>query len=311
MRSGDGMELSVVIPCRGHADSLAACLGSVVAQQTSRVFEVIVVDSATDETVAAVVRRFEGVKLVRSTEPLLPGPARNLGVRHARGRYVAFLDADCIADSGWLAAAYDRLQDDHVRMVGGPVTDLLPGSWIASADNLLQFVDLPRSRSPEAARHFPSCNMAMRTADFIALGGFSDAQHVAGEDILFCEAALARWERGLFFEPSMAIRHAGRRTWREYLGHHFGFGYCRAVRRLHVRAAHLAWGRHAMMIPIVTLKRLAYLVRGAWRYHGRERWRIFLLLPIAFPGAWYSALGFRRGCRELAQGAGAAESRVA
>lgn len=307
MRSGDDVDLSVVIPCRGHAESLGACLDSVVTQRTSRVYEVIVVDSAADDAVAAEVRRFEGVRLVRSREPLLPGPARNLGVRHALGRCVAFLDADCVADPEWLDAAHTRLQDDRVRMAGGPVTDLLRGHWIASADNLLQFVDLPRSRPPESARHFPSCNMAMRKADFLALRGFPETLMTSGEDVLLCDAALSRWRECLFFEPSMAVRHAGRTTWQEYLRHHLGFGYSRALHRLHVQAAHLSWGRHALMIPIVALKRLAYVVRGVWRYHGRERWRILLVVPIAFPGMWFSAIGFRRGCRELWRRAALAE----
>lgn len=310
MRSGDEVELSVVIPCRGHAGSLAACLDSVVAQQTAFAYEVIVVDSAADDAVAAEVRRFEGVTLVRSTEPLLPGPARNLGMRRAQGRHVAFLDADCVAEPGWLAAAHARLQEDRVRMVGGPVMDLLSGHWIASADNLLQFVDLPRSRPAERARHFPSCNMAMRTADFVALRGFPETHTTSGEDILLCDAALSRWKECLFFEPSMAVRHGGRTTWREYLRHHFGFGYCRALHALHVRESHLAWGRHALMIPVIALKRLAYLLRGVWRYHSRARWRMLLLLPIAVPGVWASALGFRRGCRELARRAGPAARRA-
>ena len=301
MPSGEVVEVSVVIPCRGHAEVLSSCLASVAAQQTTVAYEVIVVDSGPDDAVAEAARQFARVQLVRSTEPLLPGPARNLGVRQARGRYVAFLDADCVADPGWLAAAYDRLQSDGVRLVGGPVTDLLPGNWIASTDNLLQFVDLPRSRPAQGARHFPGCNMAMRVADFVALRGFQDTPETAGEDILLCEAVLGHWRASLFFEPAMAVRHSGRTTWRGYLRHHFSFGYSRALHRLHVRAWHLAWGRHAMMVPLVTLKRLAYLVRGAWRYHGRGRWRIALLLVLALPGLWYSALGFRSGCRELAR----------
>ena len=151
--------------------------------------------------------------------------------------------------------------------------------------------------------------MAMRTADFVALRGFPETQMAGGEDILLCDAALSRWKECLFFEPAMAVRHTGRTTWREYLQHHLGFGYCRAIHRLHVKPSHLVWGRHALMIPIVALKRLAYVVRGAWRYHRRPSWRILLLLPVAFPGMWYSAIGFRHGCRELTRRAGLAGHR--
>jgi glycosyltransferase involved in cell wall biosynthesis len=292
------MEVTVVIPCRGHASLLEACLRSVTAQQPAWAYEVIVVDSASDDDVARVTLQVQGVKLVRSAAPRFAGPARNLGVEHARGRCVAFIDADCVAGKGWLEAAHGALGDQSVRLVGGPVGDLLHRQWIASADNLLQFVDLPLSRPHGSARHFPGCNMAMRTVDFLAVGGFPDTQLNAGEDILLCDAVLSRWKESLRFDPAVAVRHTGRMAWREYLRHHFLFGYARAINELHVRPWHLSWGRHAVMVPLMTLKRLGYLLRSGVRYRGWGVGRIVALLPLALPGLWSSALGFHRGCQE-------------
>jgi len=298
MGSADAVEVTVVIPCRGHAPMLAACVRSVTAQPPPWAYEVIVVDSASDDDVARVTNQFEGVRLVRSAEPLFAGPARNLGVEHARGRCVAFIDADCVAEKGWLEAAHGALGDEAARLVGGPVGDLLHGQWIAAADNLLQFVDLPVSRSPGRARHLPSCNMAMRTADFLAVGRFPDTHLNVGEDVLLCNTVLSRWRESLRFAPAMAVRHSGRTTWREYLGHHRLFGYARAMNGLHVRPWHLSWGRHAVMVPLMTLKRLGYVLLSGVRYRGWGGWRIMALLPLTLPGLWSSALGFHRGCRE-------------
>lgn len=295
------MDITVVIPCRGHAASLPQCLRSVTMHSPHLAHEVIVVDSASDDAVARVTAQFEGVKLLRSATPLHAGPARNLGATQARGRYLAFLDADCIAESGWLDAAHTALADQAVRLVGGPVGDLLHSPWIAAADNLLQFVDLPFSRPAGPARYFPSCNMAMRTADFLAVGGFPATGMNAGEDILLCVEILSRWTDSLRFAPGMAVRHAGRSTWREYLRHHQAFGYARAIHRLHVRPWHLSWGRHAIVVPLMTLKRLGYVLQSGVRYRGLGAWRVVALLPAALPGLWYSALGFYQGCRDRMQ----------
>jgi glycosyltransferase involved in cell wall biosynthesis len=295
------MDITVVIPCRGHAASLPQCLRSVTMHSPPLVREVIVVDSASDDTVARVVEQFQGVRLVRSATPLQAGPARNLGVAQARGQYLAFLDADCVAESGWLHAAHAALMDPAVRLVGGPVGDLLHSTWIAAADNLLQFVDLPLSRPAGPARYFPSCNMAMRTADFLAVGGFPVTGMNAGEDILLCVEILSRWKESLRFAPGMAVRHAGRSSWEEYLRHHQDFGYARAIHRLHVRPWHLSWGRHAIMVPLMTLKRLGYVLRSGVRYRGMGAVRVVALLPLALPGLWYSALGFYQGCRDRLQ----------
>ena len=287
-----------MIPCRGHGHLLPECLRSVLGQRETGEYEVIVVDSAGDDRVAEAVARYPAVRLIRSSEPLFAGPARNLGVQHARGRCLAFIDADCVAEDTWLGAASRALGDERVRIVGGPVGDLERRDWIASADNLLQFSDLPGSRPAGTARYVPACNMAMRKEDFLALDGFPRLH--GGEDILLCEAALTRWPLCLRFEPRMRVRHAGRKTWGEYLRHQADFGYCRAVNRLHLSPWHLRWGRYPGMIPAVALKRLTYLLRSGVRYRGFGVWRTVALLPLLGPALWTYAAGFARGCREAA-----------
>src|SRR5688572_5665977 len=84
--------MSVIIPCRNHAAELSRCLSTVLAQELADAFEVIVVDSAADERVAAVVSQHVTARIVRSPDPLLPGQARNLGAAQARGIYLAFID---------------------------------------------------------------------------------------------------------------------------------------------------------------------------------------------------------------------------
>jgi glycosyltransferase involved in cell wall biosynthesis len=64
--------LSVVIPCYRHAEELGRCLKALAAQDCRLPAEVIVVDSAGDEAVAAAAVA-AGVRLITSSERLLPG----------------------------------------------------------------------------------------------------------------------------------------------------------------------------------------------------------------------------------------------
>jgi teichuronic acid biosynthesis glycosyltransferase TuaG len=90
--------VTVVIPCFNAQTFLARTLESVLAQ-THRNLEIIVVDDASSDKSADVVRSYatrDGrVALrLRARNAGTPGAPRNDGVANARGEWIAFLDAD-------------------------------------------------------------------------------------------------------------------------------------------------------------------------------------------------------------------------
>ncbi|AEJ60375.1 glycosyl transferase family 2 [Spirochaeta thermophila DSM 6578] len=84
--------VSVVIPVHNRASLLEEALASVV-RQTWRDLEVIVVDDGSEDGSAEVGER-RGARVVRMAHCGRPGKVRNVGVEHARGDLVAFLDSD-------------------------------------------------------------------------------------------------------------------------------------------------------------------------------------------------------------------------
>lgn len=91
---GDGL-VSVVIPTYDRLPFLREAIESVL-RQTYAEWELIVVDDgSTDGTDGYVGGLADGrVGLVRSEHTGCPAVVRNLGLRRARGRFVAFLDSD-------------------------------------------------------------------------------------------------------------------------------------------------------------------------------------------------------------------------
>ena len=288
--------ISVIVPCRQHATPLADCLGALAGQVGAPPFEVIVVDAAHDDAVAAVAKRFAWVRPVRSRAGLLAGEARNLGVAHARGELLAFTDADCVPRPGWLAAAAGALRHG-ARLVGGPVTDLRPYHPIARADNLLQFAHVPAERPAMPAKLLPGGNSALRRADFLAAGGFRHpARQIAGEDVILCEAVSARWPGATRFVPAMAVRHAGRSTLAAYLRHQYVFGYARGALGLCLKPVHGRLGRWLIMLGPVVLKRLTYIAGQSLRWRGLAGLLpVIVLLPVLLAGLVGWAVGFRHG----------------
>ncbi|MGB1034084.1 MAG: glycosyltransferase family 2 protein [Primorskyibacter sp.] len=113
------MRFSVVIPHLNQPEFLRRCLASLQAG-TRQPDEIFVVDNGSAEMPEAICAAVPGVTLLREETPG-PGPARNLGVQHATGDVLAFIDADCLADPIWLEVAAREMADPATEILGGDV----------------------------------------------------------------------------------------------------------------------------------------------------------------------------------------------
>ncbi len=104
MTDADAVLVSVVVVNYRGAAYLAACLDALAEQSLPRHrYEVLLVENASADGSAELVRdRFPWVRLVASPANLGFAAGNNLGVRHARGAWVALLNNDAVADPFWL-----------------------------------------------------------------------------------------------------------------------------------------------------------------------------------------------------------------
>ena len=84
--------ISVIIPCYKQAQFLGQAIESVL-NQTVQPTEIIVVDDGSPDETETVARHYPTVQYVRQNNQGLSA-ARNTGVRHSRGSFLVFLDAD-------------------------------------------------------------------------------------------------------------------------------------------------------------------------------------------------------------------------
>lgn len=87
--------VSVIIPTYNRAHLVARAIQSVL-DQTYQDFEIIVVDDASTDNTEAVIQQYDDSRIVYLKHEVNSGgaAARNTGIRHARGQYIAFLDSD-------------------------------------------------------------------------------------------------------------------------------------------------------------------------------------------------------------------------
>lgn len=104
-------QLSVVIPTWNRAHLLPDAIDSALAQSEGQVEVIVVDDGSTDNTLHVVKRRFgDRVKLLQKPNRTGVGAARNLGVSHATGGLLAFLDSDDVWLPGKLNAELSALE---------------------------------------------------------------------------------------------------------------------------------------------------------------------------------------------------------
>lgn len=161
------VEFSVVIPCHNYGRFLFESLGSVLAQEDVSLEIIVVNDGSTDDT---------GNILDDIADPRLKsihtkhrgiGAARNTGLTHASGEFIAFLDAD----DKW---RYDRLKraremiftHSNKPLVFAMVQEFLDSSIQSTRDNI------PRVRR---LRGYSASACVMTRSVWETVGGFDES----------------------------------------------------------------------------------------------------------------------------------------
>lgn len=89
------MSVSVIIPTYNRAHLICEAIDSVI-NQTYQDFEIIVVDDGSTDETSEVLKKYRDEIIYVKQENKGPGAARNRGLAHAEGSYIAFLDSDDI-----------------------------------------------------------------------------------------------------------------------------------------------------------------------------------------------------------------------
>ncbi len=221
------MKFTVVVPTRDRPEQLRTCLGSLAGLDFPReAFEVVVVDDGggVPEVVLRDAERRIDVRVVAQS-PAGPAVARNRGLAHARGEFIAFTDDDCQVDPQWLSVLARELDAAPEKMIGGSTRNAhWKSSYSVASQNVIDFLYEYYNTPPEAARFFASNNLACRRDILLALGGFDGTFPIAAaEDRDLCE----RWlesGRPLLYVADAIVHHDHRLGFRTYVHQHFNYG---------------------------------------------------------------------------------------
>lgn len=132
-------KVSVIIPMYNREHIISRALDSVLAQTLDGV-EIIVVDDGSQDGSVDLVKQYQkkhdNIKLIQAQHGG-PGPARNLGISHATGKYLAFLDSDDFIPENAYKVMYDMAEEKACDVVIGQhlrkIDTVLNGKWYSPA----------------------------------------------------------------------------------------------------------------------------------------------------------------------------------
>lgn len=273
-------DVSVVIVTWNREAALRRCLDSLTGQSFPRDrMEVVLVDVSDTPSRGIVAEYVERLRIKHVVASNLGCAVnRNVGAMHARHRWLAFIDDDCVAADDWLTELVEASLDDPRVMVGGRITIAADANvWAVLGQVVTEVVHATCNPSGGKATFLPGGCILVDRLGFLAAGGLEASFGLLGaEDRDFCD----RWRRRggeLSYCASAVVRHDHRSTLWGFVRQQFNYGRGEWRRQLLLRQATPAGPDEAVAPP----RRLRELLRDPLcELSPARRWQVLLFVPI-------------------------------
>jgi glycosyltransferase involved in cell wall biosynthesis len=169
---------SIIIPIYNAMRYLERCLHSVItAAEAHGGTEIILVDNGSrDGSYEFLQTNYGRVARVLQITGVKVGGVRNFGAREANGKYLAFVDSDCVLPRDYFLNAAVVLRSVACNVTGSSYHLPDPPHWIEGT-----WRGVNKDYIDRYVKFLPSGNLVVEKSAFDAVGGFSEALS-AGED---------------------------------------------------------------------------------------------------------------------------------
>ncbi|WP_052590998.1 glycosyltransferase family 2 protein [Luteipulveratus mongoliensis] len=206
------MDVSVIVPVYNGLPELQDQLEALSRQTFDGEWELLLVDNASTDGTFDAAQEWVGrlpLRCLRATDRQGPSYARNVGARHAQGEWLAFCDADDVADPAWLERLYAAREGADMVSGAMGVAELNPPWTVLARGPSAVWDELPEG----PCDYLPfarSCNVLVRRSAFEALDGFDESLPFLEDVDLSWRGQLAGWT--LAVAPTALIHYRYRPT---------------------------------------------------------------------------------------------------
>lgn len=173
--------ISIIIPVFNGGKTIGKCLRALVNQTyPTGKYEIIVVDNGSYDNTVNIVKEFP-VRLFFENRAHNSYMARNLGIKQAKGEVIVFIDADCLAETDWLANLVEPFHDENVGVVAGEVLSPEPKNLIQGFYAFSGFLEQEKKVKNGIAA-IATANVAIRKVLFDIVGQFDESFRWGGDN---------------------------------------------------------------------------------------------------------------------------------
>lgn len=203
------MKISVIIPTWRDDKSLTNCLNSLLAQNFSSSFEIILARKKKLNI------KNNKISVVKIGSRVNHAQARNIAAAKARGEILAFCDDDCILPVNWLQTALKYFEKNKADLIGGPViapkntpfpyrlSGYLAGSRFTVGFAAHKFTSFAEKEARDS--DLILANNFIRKSVFDKVGGFDKYQVPCEENLLYEKVRKNGYK--LLYVPKLACTH--------------------------------------------------------------------------------------------------------
>jgi len=177
--------VSVIIPVFNKSSSIKNCIQSVLAQEYTELFEVIVIDDHSSDNSWEIIQSISCHKILKLRNKKNYGPSycRNQGIEHAKGEYIFFLDADGVAHKDFIKNGMDSLSKPHCVGVEGKCIDHTNRNHLLDKHHINPFYNLLELKTADKIhRDYPACNSAFKKSFLKKIGGYNTRRYPNGRE---------------------------------------------------------------------------------------------------------------------------------
>lgn len=186
----DEVFVSIVIPTYGRPDRAVRIVEQLLGQEADWPYEILVIDDGSPEPLAPLIEKIgnrRGVELRCLRKPNGgPASARNFGAKHARGRYLLFVDDDMSVQTDFMRHHLETHERFGPCLVNAGIEwKLEPGpepfhtwfearvnQWMDTQAQAVSRLDDRVFRAPDGLTM--SCNLSLLKSDFERLNGLDE-----------------------------------------------------------------------------------------------------------------------------------------